>query len=59
VYAADAAGKVYCIGPDGRRRWAIRLPAPTATPVPGPDGTVYVAVSDGKLYAVSPPPGGA
>jgi outer membrane protein assembly factor BamB len=59
VYVLDDQGKLYAIGSDGRRRWALKLPGATGTPVAGPDGTVYVPNADGRLHAITPPPGSA
>jgi outer membrane protein assembly factor BamB len=59
VYVLDDQGKLYAVGSDGRRRWALKLPGATGTPVAGPDGTVYVPNADGRLHAITPPPGSA
>jgi outer membrane protein assembly factor BamB len=58
VFAGDAMGRVYAVDPDGRRRWAMPLEAGPCTPVPGPDGTVYAACANGRLYALAAHPGG-
>jgi outer membrane protein assembly factor BamB len=50
-----AGEKLYCISPDGRRRWLVALRGAEGKPAPGPDGTVYVATAQGLLYAVTPP----
>jgi outer membrane protein assembly factor BamB len=39
---------------DGKERWTYETQGAVATPVIGPDGTVYVGSADTRLYAITP-----
>ncbi|MFA9460915.1 PQQ-binding-like beta-propeller repeat protein [Thiohalorhabdus methylotrophus] len=46
IYAA-AGGRVHALSPDGERRWVYATRGTVrGAPVPGPDGTLYVASAD-------------
>jgi outer membrane protein assembly factor BamB len=55
LFISDGAGTVHAIGSDGKERWTAKLPGPAGTPVPGPDGTVYVECANGTFYALAGP----
>ncbi|MFM8618236.1 MAG: PQQ-binding-like beta-propeller repeat protein [Opitutaceae bacterium] len=49
------AGRLVAVAADGTVRWSILRPdGISASPAVGPDGTVYAACYDGKLYAINP-----
>jgi outer membrane protein assembly factor BamB len=52
------SGQLFAISAAGQTRWTAQAgPALKGSPALAPDGTVYQASTDGKLYALAPPPG--
>lgn len=45
-------GKFIAMNPDGMLKWSVSIGLVDAKPVFGSDGTIYVAVKDGTLYAL-------
>ncbi len=46
---------LYAINPDGTLQWELSLPDPVdSSPVLGPDGTIYLSMWGGDLFAVDP-----
>jgi len=65
IYVADTGGRLFAINPDGTLRWTFRSPgngqppnnaeilaSPALGYFTGDSGTVYLASTDGNLYAV-------
>jgi len=48
----DRDRRLMAVGPDGVKKWELRLERDGRRPAIGPDGTIYVAA--GPLYAVAP-----
>lgn len=55
VYVVSLDSSLYCLGTDGKRRWAVDLNDELyCGPAVGPDRMLYVGTSTGTLYAVTP-----
>ncbi len=49
------SGRLVALNADGSLKWSKDFPDPVfSSPAVAPDGTVYIGVDDGKLYALSP-----
>ncbi len=58
IYGTLADGRVFCISPEGKILWSVRLGKRISrSPALGQSGTIYVATDNNFLYALSP--GGA
>jgi|RhiMetdeSRZDD1v2_1073273.scaffolds.fasta_scaffold275242_3 outer membrane protein assembly factor BamB len=55
LYISEETGTLRAIDREGKERWTAKVPGSAGTPVPGPDGTVYVECMDGTLYALAGP----
>ncbi|MBN2340870.1 MAG: PQQ-like beta-propeller repeat protein [Deltaproteobacteria bacterium] len=54
AYFGGRDGYVYCVSPDGQLVWKHKTDDQVdASPVLGPNGTLYVGSDDGRLYAFS------
>lgn len=48
------AGKLICVGPDGKLRWSVRVPGEPLAAAGGPDGSIYVSAQGYGVVAYGP-----
>ena len=53
VYFGSDHKQLYAVNSDGSLKWKLELEDEVGPPVIGADGTIYVPVKGGKLYAIS------
>lgn len=53
VVFVTTSGKITLVGADGEQKAQATLPPSPSSPLVGPDGTLYLTASDGKLHALA------